>query len=95
MLHRIRFLPILSSFGWSILEIFDKAFFGFGKIGVRYTARGKVLLFQNWIFLTEWSRSYIVLALDGASKKLSTTLITRRQNLEDFLLNHLLTLVEI
>ena len=35
-LHRIRFLPIFSTFGWSVLEIFYQSFFGFGKIGVPY-----------------------------------------------------------
>ena len=30
------FLAIFSTFGWSFLEIFDQAFFGFGKIGVPY-----------------------------------------------------------
>ena len=29
-------LPILSSFGLYVLEIFDQCFFGFGKIGVLY-----------------------------------------------------------
>ena len=38
VLHRIRFLSIFNTFGWSILEIFDQAFFGFGKIGVPYLA---------------------------------------------------------
>ena len=36
-LHRFRYLPTFSTFGWSILEIFDQAFFGFHKIGVPYS----------------------------------------------------------
>ena len=36
---------------------------------ITYAAREKERQFQSWIFFTEWSRSYIVLALEGSHIK--------------------------